>query len=255
MDLNLHGKVAFVAGSSNGIGLSVVTQMHAEGASVVITGRTSERVEKAATTLRNLDSSRVLTFVGDLATTAGAHEALQATLDRFHRLDIVIGCIGDGQGRLGWSQGAATWSDTFGKNLWPAIRLCEEAIPILSEQPTSSVVLVGSISGRERMGPIAYGTAKAALAAYSSKLAAEVASMGIRVNCVEPGNVLVPGGRWQERLQEEPERINSMLEREVLLKRFGTPEEIASVITFLASERSSFVTAARIVVDGGQTRD
>jgi 3-oxoacyl-[acyl-carrier protein] reductase len=254
VELDLEGRVALVAGSSRGIGLACASRLHAEGAAVVITGREQQSLERAADHVARVGPDRLLAVNADLADLDGIRSALSATIESFHRLDVVICCIGDGRGTPGWAQGPSAWSDTFEANLWPAVRLCEEAIPLLSGGP-SSIILVGSITARERLGPVAYGTAKAALAAYSTRLAAEVAGLGIRVICVEPGNVLVPGGRWAERISTEPHEVQAMLNRDVPLQRLGSPEEVADVICFLASDRASFVTGTRIVVDGGQTHD
>jgi 3-oxoacyl-[acyl-carrier protein] reductase len=78
--------------------------------------------------------------------------------------------------------------------------------------------------------------------------------MGVRVNVVSPGNILTEGGTWDEKKQEDAEGVSRMLEREVPMKRFAEPAEIAEVVAFLLSEKSSFMTGAQIVVDGGQTR-
>ena len=254
MELNLDGKVVFVAGSSRGIGRAIVERFHAEGASVVVSGRSAERVTQTVAEIGPDDASRLFSCVGDLGTREGVADALRATMERFLQLDIVVACIGDGQGKPGWDQGEDAWDGAFNKNLWPAVHLCEQAIPLLARGP-SSIVLVGSIAGRERLGPIPYGTAKAALAAYATRLAEHVAPLQIRVVCVEPGNVLVRGGRWERRLREEPEAVAQMLQHDVLLGRFARPEEIADAVVFLASERASFITATRVVVDGGQTHD
>lgn len=254
MDLGLEGRVAFVAGSSRGIGRSVAQQFLREGASVVVTGRSPERIAETVDVLAQADASRVLGHVGDLALPDEITKALVATVERFGHIDVVVSCIGDGRGSIGWEQGEHAWSQMFERNLWPAIRLCEQAIPMLAGR-SSSIVLVGSIAGRERLGPIPYGTAKAALAAYATRLAEHVAHLGIRVICVEPGNVLVPGGRWEERLRSEPDVVNAMLKRDVLAGRLAEPEEIADAVVFLASSRASFINATRVVVDGGQTHD
>ena len=81
-----------------------------------------------------------------------------------------------------------------------------------------------------------------------------VGPQGVRVNAVSPGNVLFPGGSWEKKLVDRREFFEEMIQREVPLQRFASPEEIANVVVFLASERASFVTGSSVVVDGGQTR-
>lgn len=251
MDLGLHGRVALVAGSSRGIGATTASTLLREGAYVTVTGRDAENLSTAA---KELASDRVLAVPGDLSTRDGVEAAVHATVERFGGIDIVVGCIGDGRGEPGWEHGERGWARSFERNLWPAVNLAEVAVPVLSGRPGAVIVLVGSIAGRERLGPVPYGTAKAAVSAYAARLGAETAKLGIRVVCVEPGNVLVPGGRWQEKLDADPAAINAMISRDVPLGRFADPAEIADVIVFLASDRAAFVTATTVVVDGGQVR-
>jgi 3-oxoacyl-[acyl-carrier protein] reductase len=230
--------------------LATASALVAEGAFVTLTGRDAAQLELAA---KSLDAGdRVLAVAGDIGTTAGAASALQATVDRFGGIDLVVGCLGDGGGAPGWEHGQKAWAAAFERNLWPAVRLCEAAIPRLAGRADAAIVLVGSITGRERLGPVPYGTAKAALAAYASRLAATTAPLGVRVVCVEPGNVLVPDGAWQHKLDADPDGVAAMLANDVPLGRFASPAEIADVITFLVSRRASFVTGTTVVVDGGQ---
>jgi 3-oxoacyl-[acyl-carrier protein] reductase len=117
---------------------------------------------------------------------------------------------------------------------------------------SGSVVAVGSIAGLESVpAPITYSAAKAALTAAAQALSRQVA--GVRVNVVAPGNVLFPGGGWERRQSDDPAGVRAYVEAEVPLGRFATPNEIADVVVFVASERASFLTGACLVVDGGQS--
>jgi 3-oxoacyl-[acyl-carrier protein] reductase len=100
----------------------------------------------------------------------------------------------------------------------------------------------------------AYGASKAGMISLAQSLARRLGPRGIRVNLVAPGNIIFPGGRWEELRNANPEGVDAMIEREVPMKRFGTPEEIADAVLFLASERSSFTTGAVLVADGGEFR-
>jgi 3-oxoacyl-[acyl-carrier protein] reductase len=116
-------------------------------------------------------------------------------------------------------------------------------------------VFIASIVGVESVrAPLAYSAAKTALHAYAKNLARAVASQGVRVNVVAPGNVLFDGGSWAAKLAEDPERVRGYIGAEVPLGRFGNPEEIADLVAFLASSRAAFITGACVVADGGQTR-
>ena len=252
----MRGRVALVAGSSRGVGLATATALLREGARVTVTGRDADRLANAEATLAVIEpdaAERLLAVRADLGDRDGVAAAADATVERFGGLDIAVGCIGDGRGKPGWEHGERGWAQAFEANLWPAVHLGEVATPLLAGRPGAAIVFVGSIAGRERLGPAPYGAAKAAVSAYANRLAAATAAIGVRVVCVAPGNVLVPGGRWQQRLDADPDATAAMLAREVPLGRFAEPAEIADVIVFLASERASFVTGTTVVVDGGQS--
>ena len=185
---------------------------------------------------------------------SGSADALEQTWERFGRLDCVVANVGSGTGERGAQLARAEWDRLYSVNLWTSVVLAQAALRRLRENG-GSIVLIASIAGLESLGaPIPYATAKAALIQYAAELSRVVAADGVRVNAVAPGNILFPGGSWERLTTSDPERWRSYLEREVPLARFGTPEEIADAVVFLASERSSFTTGACLVVDGGQTR-
>jgi 3-oxoacyl-[acyl-carrier protein] reductase len=133
--------------------------------------------------------------------------------------------------------------------------LVEAFLPGIVEARRGSIVFISSIAGLESLGaPLPYGAAKAALEHYSKDLSRRVGMHGVRVNTVAPGNVLFPGGTWQQKLDADSAKVTSMIAAEVPLSRFGTPREIGAAVAFLASDRAAFITGACLVADGGQTR-
>jgi 3-oxoacyl-[acyl-carrier protein] reductase len=140
-------------------------------------------------------------------------------------------------------------------NLLAPTRLVAEMVPHMADGGGGAVVLIGSITGVEATpAPLPYGAAKAALLNYTKNVAREVAKRRVRVNCVAPGNIMFEGGSWDRRMRASPRETASFIASEVPLERFGTVEEVANVVTFLVSDRASFVTGTCVVVDGGQTR-
>jgi 3-oxoacyl-[acyl-carrier protein] reductase len=127
-------------------------------------------------------------------------------------------------------------------------------VPLMQERKSGRIINVASIYGREWGGPMTYNAAKAALISLSKTMARDLAPKGIRVNSVAPGSILFPGGTWAQRQNEAPEAIATFVKTELPFGRFGTPEEVADVVVFLASGRARWISGASITVDGCQSR-
>ena len=253
MELGLADTSALVAGSSRGIGLAVAHAFLAEGASVTLTGRAKSGLDDALASLR--DDRRTFAFQGDLTDPAEIERALDASAERFGRLDHVVANIGNGALRSGWDIEPGEWASALRENLLGSAVLASAALRRFAGQGRGTLTFVSSIAGVESTGaPAHYAAAKAALLSLTKSLARLAGESGVRVNAVAPGNVLFPGGSWDRKLTDRREEIQRYIETEVALQRFGNPEEIADAVLFLASERASFITGACLVVDGGQTR-
>jgi 3-oxoacyl-[acyl-carrier protein] reductase len=256
VDLQLADKVAFVGGSSRGIGRATARAFLAEGARVVVTGRDAGALGDTTRELvGEFGTERVHGFAGDLTDAETIARALAETRELWGRVDCLVSNVGSGTARPGWQLARGDWDAAFETNLWSGVRLVEAVLPEMSEAGRGSIVLVASIVGLESVNaPLTYSAAKAALINYSKNLARQVGASGVRVNCVAPGNVLFPGGSWERKLAERREFFEHYIETEVPLQRFGRPDEIADLVVFLSSERTSFITGSCVVADGGQTR-
>lgn len=133
----------------------------------------------------------------------------------------------------------AQFEEAMHLNYFSAVHFSQLAVKVMREKGTGNIVNISSIYGRESGGKVTYNNSKAALISFTKALADEVISDGIRVNGVAPGSILHPTGNWQRRLDVNPEKIKQFVQDEIPAGRFGRPEEVAHVVTFLASEKAS----------------
>ena len=258
MDLHLTNQVAFIAGSSRGIGRAIAQALLDEGASIVLTGRDEASLKLTQSELSTpATQDRILAIRGDFSDTTTIDKALARTISHFHRLDHLIANLGTGSGKPGWDQPDDEWSRLFELNFFASTRLTQAAIPhILANPNGGSILYISSIVAIEATpAPLPYSAAKAALNNYSKNLARQLGPQKIRVNTIAPGNIYFPGGSWERHLTNRKEAVEQMLQTEVPLQRFGTPEEIASLAAYLCSPQAAFATGACYVMDGGQTRN
>jgi 3-oxoacyl-[acyl-carrier protein] reductase len=253
MDLGLSQKVAVISGSSRGLGRAIAESFLHEGAFVVITGRKKSDLARTQKELSHIAGRHALmSFAGDLTQASPIQRCLGLATKRFKRLDILVANLGSGRGELGWKTSDKIWDHLMDLNLLGPMRLVRAALPLMGKG--GSIVLISSIAGYEAVGgPYAYGAAKAGLLHSAKQLARELAGQKIRVNAVTPGNILFPGGSWDEKLKKNRSKVMSYIRGVVPMQRFATPEEIADVVTFVASSRARYMTGACVVVDGGQT--
>ncbi len=257
MDLQLQQQVAFVAGSSRGIGRAIAATLLAEGASIVLTGRDEASLRATAAELTTpATQDRILAVRGDFTHADTVARALDLTAKHFGRLDHLIANLGTGSGSPGWDQPDDEWRRLFELNFFASTRLTQAALPHLLKQPAgASILYLSSIVALEATpAPLPYAAAKAALNNYANNLARQLGPQKIRVNTIAPGNIYFPGGSWERHLANRKQAVETMLQTEVPQGRFGTPEEVASLAAYLCSPQAAFATGACYVMDGGQTR-
>ncbi len=248
MDYGLAGRVALVTGGTRGIGLAIARALAGEGARVSVAARTQADVERVAAELKGHG------VAADLTTEAGCAEALDATREALGPIEILVNNLGLRAGTSYEDTGAAEFEQAMAGNLLPAVRLSKAVLPEMERAHWGRIVVVSSVYGREAGGTPAYNAAKAAENSFVTSFGRAVAAQGITVNAVAPGSILFEGGSWWRRRRDDPDGIEQFVRRELPLGRFGAPEEVAAVVTFLCSTGASLVNAAVIAADGGQSR-
>jgi 3-oxoacyl-[acyl-carrier protein] reductase len=257
MDLHLTDQTVFVAGSSRGIGRAIATMLLAEGANVVLTGRDQDSLEQTRANLTTPENrSRILAIAGDFTDSSVVKTGLDQIVSQFGKLGHLIANYGTGSGTPGPTPPAEDWIRLFEQNFFASVRLTEACLPLLRANPSGgSILYISSIVAVEATpAPLPYSASKAALNNYAKNLSRHLASEDIRVNIIAPGNIFFSGGVWERHLTNRREAVEAMLKNEVPQRRFGTPEEIASLAAYLCSPHSAFCTGGVYIMDGGQTR-
>lgn len=249
MDLRLAGKRALVTGASRGIGYAIAAALAAEGVRVALVARTTADVEAAAARLREAGGD-AMPLAGDMTDPMHVDRVIDDAAAALGGLDLLINNVGGG--KRGNDDDA--WQYTLDVNLLAAVRASRAAYPHMQTAGGGVVLIISSVSGWQVGGSPAYNAAKAAEIMYARSLAVEWAKDHIRVNAVSPGSIIFPGGGWARRQERDPEVIADFIARDLPLGRFGTPEEIANVCTFLCSPLASLVTGTNIAVDGCQLK-
>jgi 3-oxoacyl-[acyl-carrier protein] reductase len=255
MDLELRDKVALVTGSSRGLGLASATALAAEGCRVMLTARGADALDRARRDVAAVPGAgEVAATAADLATPEGMARAVQAAIDRFGGVDILVNNMGLARGGGLLDTPDDQWQEAFDQTLYPAIRASRLVVPAMRARGGGVIVMVTSIWGRESGGRMTYNAVKAAETSLTKSLAQQLAPDNIRVVGVAPGSILFPGGSWDRRRQADPAGIDEFVRRELPFGRFGRAEEVGHVVAFLSSPRASWVSGASVVVDGCQSR-
>jgi 3-oxoacyl-[acyl-carrier protein] reductase len=260
MDLGLTHKVAIITGSSEGIGKAAAHRMAEEGARVVIVARRLEVLEAAAKEIEAATKGVVLPVQGDVAVPETIERVVKTTLDHFGRIDILVNNAGVSMAKPFEAVSDADWESDFSLKVWGAVRFIRAVIPEMRKVGGGRIINVTNLGGRTP-GPSSMPTSisRAAGIAITKGLSKDLAKDNILVNTVCIG--LIKSGQHERRyarqklsnpnLTLDELYAESVKGRGVPLGRVGEAHEAGDVITFLASERASYLTGVAINIDGG----
>jgi NAD(P)-dependent dehydrogenase (short-subunit alcohol dehydrogenase family) len=252
MDLGLRGRRALITGGSRGIGFAVAEALAAEGAAVGLVARDAAGLAAAAERLKS-QGTTVATAAADVTDTSQLKQAVADIAAALGGLDRLVANAGGtvGRGNL-TSAGDGDFTATFALNAGHAAELIRAGLPHLRAAGGGAVVIISSVTGMRPAPRTAYAAAKAAEIHLAATAAQELAPAGVRVNCVSPGSIMFPGGGWDSFQQANPEDFAAFVDTQFPFGRLGRLTEVADVVTFLLSDRASWVSGANVAVDGAQ---
>jgi 3-oxoacyl-[acyl-carrier protein] reductase len=260
MDLGIKGELALVVGASEGIGFESARALAEEGAELLIVSRSGEKLERAAASLQKASGHAVRWFAADV-TKADDVAKLAAWLERqVPKLDILVSGVGGSQRALFEELDDAAWYANYEFNVMGTVRVIRAALERLKKSEAARIVILGAAGPRMPYpNQLVSNVHKAGLIALVKTLGAEFQQYNIRVNSVSPGRTLT--SLWTKRIEKlskergvAPEKIVEEFTHEIPIGRFAKPEEIAPMVVFLASHKTSYVTCQSILVDGGIAR-
>ena len=260
MDLGLKGKIAFVAAASKGLGRAVAEELAAEGASLILCARNAETLNRVSEQIAKKSGVAVLPVVADVSNTQDVEKAVQAGIEKFGRIDILVTNAGGPPAGQFESLSREMWEAATRLTLNSVLELTRAVLTGMKQRRWGRILNVTSICVKQPVDNlILSNTLRAAVTGFARTLANEVATDGITVN-----NIL-PGYTRTERVEElakavaekegiSPSEANARWENEIPMKRLGEPREFAALAAFLVSERASYITGTSIPVDGGWIR-
>jgi 3-oxoacyl-[acyl-carrier protein] reductase len=244
--IDLSGKSAVVTGGSRGIGRAIVLRLAEQGADVAFSYRGNEAAAKATASEVEAKGRKALAVQADVSQPESAEALVKAALDAFGKVDVLVNNAGITRDDLIMRMSVEAFREVLETNLFGAFYCIKAVTRPMLRAKAGRIVNITSVSGQAgQMGQANYSSAKAGLIGLTKATARELASRGITCNAVAPGFVLTEltkdlSQEWQDRITEQTP-----------LGRFGTPEEIANAVAFLASDEAGYITGQVLGVDGG----
>jgi len=260
MDLGLKDKVAIVGGASKGLGRASAQVLAEEGAKVTICSRTSADLEQAAKEIRASTGAEILTYAADLDILSSITGLIDATINEFGALDILVNNSGGPPLARSSDATEEQWETAVQRSLIFFGRMCRESLPHLKSRGSGRIINILASTVYNPIPNLALsGATRMGVVAYAKSLADEVGRDGILVNNVCPGSIL--SDRMLSNVTSRANELGISVEDALALRaedtavgRVGEPVELANLVAFLASDKSTYITGTTILVDGGLVR-
>lgn len=245
--MNLEGKVALVTGGSLGIGTAISLDLAQNGADVALTYRRHEKEAKAIAEHIKQMGRKSKEYKVDVSDYGEVQNLVEKVVDEFGHLDILINNAGMNWDGVVWKMTEEQWDKVINVDLKGTFNFTRAVAPVFREQKSGKIVNITSINGlRGKFGQTNYSAAKAGVIGLTKAVAKELGKYSVNVNAVAPGMILT------DMFRDLPEDFKEKAAEETVFNRLGQPEDVAHLVTFLASESAKHITGEVIKIDGGQ---
>lgn len=260
MEMGLKGTVAVIAASSSGLGRAIAQALAEEGCNVVMCARRADLLKEAADEVRGMSGSVVLEVVADLSKADDVERVVQAAIEQFGRLDILVNNAGGPPSGEFTSHDDKAWEAAYNTNLMSAVRLIRAALPYLKVSGRGRIINLTSTAVKQPIeGLILSNALRAGVVGMAKTLALELAPDRITVNNIAPGRISTNRTRELDQARAAAQGITEEQARaataaQIPAGHYGSPDDVAYLATFLASDKASYITGTTIQVDGGLVR-
>ena len=242
----LAGKTALITGATRGIGRAIALRFAAEGADVAFTYRSQHEAAQSLVSELEAMGVRAKAYTSDAASFEDAHKVVEDVKETFGRIDVLVNNAGITKDGIMMRMDEAQWDAVIDTNLKSAFNFIHACTPVMARQRSGSIISMSSVVGVSgNAGQCNYSASKAGLIGLTKSMAKEMGPRGIRANCIAPGFIAT------DMTGALPENVRQEWEKQIPLRRGGTPEDVAGVAVFLASDLAGYVTGQVVNCCGG----
>jgi len=257
MDLGLNNKIALITAASQGLGKASALSIANEGATVIICSRDKEKISKSAKEIRDKSGSEVISFQADLSNERDISKMVESIIKKYGRIDILVNNTGGPKAGFFDEINDDDWLKTFESTFLSAVRLTRNVLPSMKRNKWGRIINISSVSAKQPIDNLILSNGvRMSVHGWAKTLSNQIASENILINNVCPG--FTKTERVQDLVSNQAKDLNisedqvvNTISSSIPAKRVGKPEELADLVTFLASEKSSYITGQSIAVDGG----